>query len=105
MRKLFISIVLLLSVSSVHAQTSIQVQSHKVVSIDEQFNVTFVIEGAKPTDFSWEPGADFDLATLKEAQAASARWIEEYGTSDRPEAKALRERIGELFQRAEGTMN
>ena len=61
MRKLFISIVLLLSVSSVHAQTSIQVQSHKVVSIDEQFNVTFVIEGAKPTDFSWEPGADFDL--------------------------------------------
>ena len=61
MRKLFISIVLLLSVSSVHAQTSIQVQAHKVVSIDEQFNVTFVIEGAKPTDFSWEPGADFDL--------------------------------------------
>ena len=61
MRKLFISIVLLLSVSAVHAQTSIQVQSHKVVSIDEQFNVTFVIEGAKPIDFSWEPGADFDL--------------------------------------------
>ena len=47
----------------------------------------------------------FDLATLKEAQAASARWIEEYGASDMPEAKALRERIGELFQRAEGTMN
>ena len=47
----------------------------------------------------------FDLATLKEAQAASAQWIEEYGTSDLPEAKALRERIGELFQRAEGTMN
>ena len=47
----------------------------------------------------------FDLATLKEAQEASARWIEENGTSDRPEAQALRERIGELFQRAEGTMN
>ena len=47
----------------------------------------------------------FDLGTLKEAQAASARWIEEYGTSDRPEARALRERIGELFARAEGTMN
>ena len=47
--------------SLVYAQTSIQVQAHKVVSIDEQFNVTFVIEGAKPTDFSWEPGADFDL--------------------------------------------
>ena len=36
-------------------------QAHKVVSIDEQFNVTFVIEGAKPTDFNWEPGADFEL--------------------------------------------
>ena len=46
-----------------------------------------------------------DLATLKEAQAASARWIEDYGTSDRPEAAALRARIAELFDRAEGTMN
>ena len=44
-----------------YAQTSIQVQAHKVVSIDEQFNVTFVIEGAKPSDFSWDPGAEFDL--------------------------------------------
>ena len=44
-----------------YAQTSIQVQAHKVVSIDEQFNVTFVIEGAKPSDFSWDPGSDFDL--------------------------------------------
>ena len=47
----------------------------------------------------------YDLQTLKDAQAASARWIEESGTSDRPEAVALRQRIGELFIRAEGTMN
>ena len=47
----------------------------------------------------------YDLTTLKDAQAASAEWIEENGTSDAPEAAALRERIGELFQRAEGTMN
>ena len=47
----------------------------------------------------------FDLETLKEAQTASAAWIEQYGTSDTPEAIALRERIGDLFQRAEGTMN
>ncbi len=47
----------------------------------------------------------FDLGTLKEAQAASTRWIEEYGDSDTPEAAALRERIGELFRRSEGTMN
>ena len=47
----------------------------------------------------------FDLATLKEAQQASAEWIDSYGSSDLPEATALRERIGDLFQRAEGTMN
>jgi len=47
----------------------------------------------------------YDLGTLKDAQAASAQWIESHGTSDEPEAVALRERIGALFQRAEGTMN
>ena len=47
----------------------------------------------------------FDLGTLKEAQAASAEWIDAYGATDLPEAKALRERIGDLFARAEGTMN
>ena len=46
-----------------------------------------------------------DLQTLKDAQAASAKWIDEEGTSDTPEAIALRERIGTLFQRSEGTMN
>jgi len=47
----------------------------------------------------------FDLDTLKQAQQASSDWIDQYGASDLPEAKALRERIGELFLRAEGTMN
>ena len=47
----------------------------------------------------------FDLATLKQAQQASADWIDCNGTSDSPEAKALRDRIGELFTRAQGTMN
>ena len=47
----------------------------------------------------------FDLAALKEAQQASAEWIDSYGASGLPEAKALRERIGDLFLRAEGTMN
>ena len=46
-----------------------------------------------------------DIATLKQAQQASVQWIDTCGTSDRPEAKALRERIGDLFLRAEGTMN
>ena len=47
----------------------------------------------------------YDLQTLKDAQSASARWIDESGTSDAPEAVALRSRIGELFRRADGTMN
>ena len=47
----------------------------------------------------------YDLQTLKDAQNASAAWIEEYGTSDAPEAEALRSRIADLFSRAEGTMN
>ena len=46
-----------------------------------------------------------DLQSLKDAQAASVQWIETYGTCDTPEAAALRKRIGELFARAEGTMN
>ena len=46
-----------------------------------------------------------DLQTLKDAQAASAKWIDTEGTSNTPEAIALRARIGTLFQRAEGTMN
>jgi len=46
-----------------------------------------------------------DLQTLKDAQAASAAWIDAEGTADTPEGIALRNRIGELFQRAEGTMN
>ena len=47
----------------------------------------------------------YDLQTLKDAQSASAEWIDRSGTSDTPEAVALRDRIGELFRRAEGTMN
>lgn len=46
-----------------------------------------------------------DLATLKQAQEASAQWIDCFGSSDAPVAVALRERIGDLFLRAEGTMN
>ena len=46
-----------------------------------------------------------DLQTLKDAQAASAAWIDADGTAATPEGIALRSRIGELFTRAEGTMN
>ena len=46
-----------------------------------------------------------DLQSLKQAQQASSRWIEQESTADTPEGRALRSRIGELFIRAEGTMN
>ena len=46
-----------------------------------------------------------DLQTLKDAQTASAKWIETEGTADTPEAMALRERIGSLFRHSDGTMN
>ncbi len=46
-----------------------------------------------------------DLQTLKQAQQASAEWIDREGTAHTTEAVALRGRIGELFHRAQGTMN
>ena len=46
-----------------------------------------------------------DLQTLKQAQIASAQWIETLGTAHTPEAEAMRSRIGELFLRAQGTIN
>ena len=46
-----------------------------------------------------------DLQTLQQAQQASKEWIEAEGTADTPEGAALRARIGQLFLRAQGTMN
>ena len=46
-----------------------------------------------------------DLQTLKQAQQASAHWIDTQGTADTEEARNLRQRIGALFLRAQGTMN
>ena len=47
----------------------------------------------------------FDLGLLKQAQEASAQWIDRCGTQGTPEANALRRRVTQLFTRAEGTMN
>ena len=46
-----------------------------------------------------------DLQTLKQAQQASADWIDTEGTADTPESNALRTRIAALFARSQGTMN
>lgn len=44
------------------AQTSIRVDVQNIVGVDEQFNVTFIIEGDnRPSSFTWDPGEDFQL--------------------------------------------
>lgn len=44
------------------AQTAIRVEAPNVVAADEQFNVTFIIEGEdNPSDFQWNPGNDFQV--------------------------------------------
>ena len=53
---------MILSVVPAFAQSEIKVQTHNVVAADEQFNVTFIIDGeSKPSDFTWNPGDDFQL--------------------------------------------
>ena len=47
----------------------------------------------------------FDLQTLQQAQQASKAWIENCGTEDTRENRALYARVKELFARAENTMN
>ncbi len=62
MRRLFLTLLAVLSAAAAFAQTEIQVQTHNVVAADEQFNITFIIEGeSKSSDFTWSPGDDFQL--------------------------------------------
>ena len=44
------------------AQSVIKVDAPGIVAADEQFNVTFIIEGeGRPSGFSWTPGDGFSL--------------------------------------------
>ena len=62
MRRLFTSAILLFAAAVVFAQTSIKVETHNVVAVDESFNITFVIEGENsPSGFSWTSGDDFSV--------------------------------------------
>lgn len=62
MKKLFFTAIAALFAIMASAQTSISVEAPNVVAADEQFNVTFVIEGENnPSDFSWEPGEGFQV--------------------------------------------
>ena len=62
MKRLYLILALLAAASAAFAQTSIKVQVPNVVAVDEQFNLSFVIEGENaPSDFSWSEGDDFQL--------------------------------------------
>lgn len=61
-RFLTILITFVMAVAVVAAQDNIRVQVPNMVAVDEQFNITFIIEGEEsPSSFSWEPGSDFKL--------------------------------------------
>ena len=62
MRKLLGILALLTASLSAAAQSAIEMTAPNLVAADEQFNVTFKIDGEKaPTDFEWSPGDDFKL--------------------------------------------
>ena len=73
MKRILTIITLALAAFAAAAQTSIQVQTHNVVDLNEQFNVTFVIEGeSTPSDFSWDCPADFDLVWGPQKSSSSS---------------------------------
>lgn len=63
MKRLFsIAAFLLIDIFQMSAQNVIRVEAPDVVAVNEQFNVTFIIEGEKsPSDFHWSEGDDFQL--------------------------------------------
>lgn len=63
MRNLLVILFTVFSASfALQAQSSMRVEAPNVVAADEQFNVTFVLEGDDaPSDFQWSQGDDFQL--------------------------------------------
>lgn len=59
MKRILAVIVSLLAAAQAFAQISVQVPS--AVALDEQFNLTFMVEGNKPSSFDWQCPADFQL--------------------------------------------
>lgn len=64
---------LMFAAVTAYSQTSIQVQTHNVVDLNEQFNVTFVIEGENSaSDFSWDCPPEFDLVWGPQKSSSSS---------------------------------
>lgn len=62
MKKLLLTAVAAMAAIMAYAQTDIKVEVHNVVALDENFNVTFIVEGEEtPKDFSWSAGDGFQV--------------------------------------------
>ncbi len=61
MKRLFLIITALFVACGAFAQATFTVQVPSVVSLDEQFNLSFIVEGDKVTDFQWPQTSDFDV--------------------------------------------
>ena len=62
MKRLVILLAAALCALAASAQTTVKVQAPNLVGVNEQFNVTFIINGEdKVSDFRWDPGTDFQL--------------------------------------------
>ena len=62
MKKLISILIAALFALPIFAQTTIRVDAPDLVASDEQFNVTFIVEGEDAlSDFNWDAGANFQL--------------------------------------------
>ena len=62
MKKIFLTVLSVFAALVAFAQNTIKVEVPNVVAADEQFNVTFIIEGENsPTDFAWTSNDDFQI--------------------------------------------
>ena len=62
MKRLFIAVIMGFVALMASAQDVIKVEAPNVVAADEQFNVTFIVEGENsPTGFTWDAGNDFQV--------------------------------------------
>ena len=83
MRRIASVIAFLLAAAGALAQNTIKVNVQNLVAVDEQFSVTFIIEGeGKPSDFEWEPGNDFQLVWgPQRGTSSSVSWVNGKKTS------------------------
>ncbi len=62
MKRILLVTILVLNVLWANAESTIRVEVPNVVAVNEQFNLTFIVEGDKaPSDFNWNTSEDFQL--------------------------------------------